>query len=75
MPRRSCFLTSEDWAHLSDTELSGNGTTPRHATTTKVQNHHRWIANEFALGPPRSTQASITLLTRTLLLAPEIGKA
>jgi hypothetical protein len=52
-------------------ELSGNGTTPRHATTPEVKNHHRWIANGFALGRLRSTQASISLLTRTLPLAPE----
>ena len=25
------------------TELSGNGTTPRHATTPEFKNHHQWI--------------------------------
>jgi hypothetical protein len=57
------------------TELSGQGTTPRHAATPAVKNNRRWIANGLALGPLRSTQASISLLTRTLPLAPEVGTA
>jgi hypothetical protein len=51
----------------------GLGRRPRHATTPEVKNHHRWIANGLALGPPRSTQVSISLITRTLPLTPEVG--
>ena len=58
------------------TELSFNGTTLRHATTPDFKNHHRWIAKGLDQGPlKRSTQASISLLTRTLPLAPEVGTA
>ena len=48
------------------------------ATTLEVNNHHRWIAKGLALGPVRSTQASISLLTRILPLAgcaPRYGRA
>ena len=45
--------------------------------TDSDQKHHRWIANGSALGPLRSTQVSISLLTwgRTLPLASEVGTA
>jgi hypothetical protein len=33
------------------TELSGNGTTPRHATLPKGKNHHRWIAKGSTWDP------------------------
>jgi hypothetical protein len=58
------------------TELSGNGTTPRHATTPEVKNHQRWIAKGSPWDPKkRTTQASNSLLTRTLPLAPDVGTA
>jgi hypothetical protein len=36
---------------LCATELSANGTTPRHATTPEVKNHHRWIAKGSTWDP------------------------
>ena len=65
---RSPSLSSSLSLPRCATELSGNRATPRHATTPEVQNQHRWIAKGLALEPRwRSTQASISLLTRTLL--------
>jgi hypothetical protein len=57
------------------TELSGNGTTPPFGNPPVVVFKLGRGGVPFALGTPRSTQPPISLLTRTLPLAPEVGTA